>query len=98
MRNGLMVLLVVLLSAPLSAQDTGIGVGADGVLWASGWTHAQLNVPLTRELRIQMGAGMLRSADSPVSALLRPRPVLDRMDWSHWVGQPAWSMAGPFGG
>lgn len=69
-----MALLVALLSAPVSGQDAGIGVGADGVLWASGWTHAQVSVPLTRELRIQMGAGVLRSADSPVSALLRPRP------------------------
>lgn len=62
------------LSASVSGQDAGVGVGADGVLWASGWTHAQVNVPVTRELRLQMGAGVLRSADSPMSALLRPRP------------------------
>ena len=71
---GLTALLAVLLSAPVTAQETGVGVGADGFLWASGWTHAQVNVSLTRELRIQVGAGMLRSANSPVSALLRPRP------------------------
>ena len=73
-RWGLMAFCVALLSAPVSAQVRGIGVGADGFLWASGWTHAQVNVPLTRELRVQMGAGRLRTSDSPVSALLRPRP------------------------
>ena len=69
-----MVLLVASLCGTASAQDANIGVGADGLLWASGWTHAQVNVSVTRELRLQMGVGALRSEESPLSSLLRPRP------------------------
>ena len=73
-RSGLLALGVVLLSVSGSAQDRSWGVGTDGLLWATGWSHGQAALCLTDELRLQAGFGVLRGADSPMSALLRPRP------------------------
>jgi len=74
LRSGLLVLGVVMLSVSASAQDRIWGVGTDGLLWATGWSHGQAAYCLTDELRLQAGFGVLRGADSPMSALLRPRP------------------------
>jgi len=78
-RWGLMILMLGVMHSFCVAQGRTVGVGVDGLLWAGGWTNAQVSVCLTDELRVQCGVGALRGADSPVSALLRPRPgVFDR--------------------
>ena len=63
----------VLLSVSGSAQDRSWGVGTDGLL--GDWMEPRAGgLLLTDELRLQAGFGVLRGADSPMSALLRPRP------------------------
>ena len=60
LRSGLLVLGVVMLSVSASAQDRIWGVGTDGLLWATGWSHGQAALCLTDELRLQAGFGVLR--------------------------------------
>ena len=73
-RGALFVLLLAFVHVSCTAQDRRVGVGADGLLWASGWSHAQISFCVTEELQVQCGAGALRSSASPVSVWLRPRP------------------------
>lgn len=73
-RGALLVLLLAFVHVSCAAQDRRVGVGADGVLWASGWSHAQVSVCVTEELRVQCGIGALRPSASSIAVLLRPRP------------------------
>ncbi len=75
-RGAFLVLLVACISVPCTAQDRRVGVGVDGLLWVSGWSHAQVSFRLTEELQVLCGAGALRSSTGFVSALFRPRPVV----------------------
>lgn len=74
-RGALLVLLLAFVNVSCTAQNRRVGVGADGLLWASGWSHAHISFCVTEDLQVQCGAGSLRSSTSPVSGWLRPRPV-----------------------
>ena len=73
-RTAFLMLLLAFGQFSCMAQNRRVGVGADGLLWAAGWSHAQVSFCLAEELQIQCGAGTLRASASPVSSLLRPRP------------------------
>ena len=96
--GAMLLFLLAFVHGSCTAQHRNVGVGADGLLWASGWTHAQVSFRVTEELQVQCGAGVLRSTPSSVSTLLRPRPgAFDhaglftlgvRANPGHQVGRP----------